>query len=175
MRRDVHHDNRFFTLWFLWLNGFRRRLGSNRFWLRRLYGFCNRLWCLRCDGLLSNVLWRLGRRLRLYHRRSLRLLYRLRRRYRRGLCRLMRLLCMRLLYRLWRARRLRRLTLVRRLVLVLRRVTRGFMLPSSPRGVIDLVDTNFTHAFNIVIEVFFRFIIGITRLHSLHWTIAEHR
>ena len=28
MRRDVHHDNCFFTLWFLWLSGFRRRLAQ---------------------------------------------------------------------------------------------------------------------------------------------------
>ena len=108
--------------------------------------------------------------LRFNHRRT----YRLRRRNWRMLYRLIRLLHRRLLYRLLRTCRLRRLTLVRRLVLVLRR-TRRVMLPSNPRGVIDLVDTNFTHAFNIVISIVFRLIVGITRLHSLHWSIAEHR
>ena len=151
----------------------------HRLWLGRWRVY--RLGGLRRNGLLSHVLrwlYRRGLRRLFGDRRAhrlLRLLHRLRRRNRRMLSRLMWLLHRRLRYRLLRTRRLRRLTLVGRLVLVLRRVTRCFMLPSNPRGVIDLVDTNFTHAFNIVIEVFFRFIIGITRLHSLHWTIAEHR
>ena len=82
---------------------------------------------------------------------------------------------LRLANRFIRTHRLLHLALVRRLVLVLRRLTRGFMLPMrAVRGVSDRMNADFTYAFNIIIKVFvFRLIVA--RLHTFQWAIAKHR
>ncbi|STS92397.1 Uncharacterised protein [Klebsiella variicola] len=71
---------------------------------------------------------------------------------------------LRLANRFIRTHRLLHLALVRRLVLVLRRLTRGFMLPMrAVRGVSDRMNADFTYAFNIIIKVFvFRLIVRAT-------------
>ncbi|WP_410260389.1 hypothetical protein [Klebsiella pneumoniae] len=77
--------------------------------------------------------------------------------------------------RFFRTRRLLHLALVRRLVLVLRRLTRGFMLPMrAVRGVSHRMNADFSYAFNIIIKVVvFRLIVA--RLHTFQWAIAKHR
>jgi hypothetical protein len=78
-------------------------------------------------------------------------------------------------YRLFRTHRLLHLTLVRRLILVLR-LTRCFMLPMHAiRGVVDPMNANFTYAFNIVIKVVVLRLFVIARLHTFQWAIAKHR
>jgi hypothetical protein len=80
-------------------------------------------------------------------------------------------------YRLFRTHRLLHLTLVRRLVLVLRRrLTRCFLLPMHAIwGVVNPVNANFTYAFNIVIKVIVLRLFVIARLHTFQWAIAKHR
>ncbi|GKK53449.1 hypothetical protein MS6016_14100 [Klebsiella variicola] len=187
MGGDVHHNDRLFTLFRLrrgrLLRLYRLRLDhgglrrGNRLlrggWLRLGNGRRHRL---RCDGLLHNGLrLMLGLHGRL---RGLRLLpARLRSRMllslrlNRGLARRL----LRLANRFIRTHRLLHLALVRRLVLVLRRLTRGFMLPMrAVRGVSDRMNADFTYAFNIIIKVFvFRLIVA--RLHTFQWAIAKHR
>jgi hypothetical protein len=52
----------------------------------------------------------------------------------------------------------------------------GFMLPMHAiRGVIDPMNANFTHAFNIVIKVVVLRLFVIARLHTFQWAIAKHR
>ena len=82
-----------------------------------------------------------------------------------------------LAYRLFRAHRLLNLTLIRRLILVLRRrLTRSFLLTvHAIRGVVNPVNANFTHAFNIVINVIALRLFVIARLHTFQWAIAKHR
>ena len=92
-------------------------------------------------------------------------------RWNRGLARRLR----RLANRFFRTRRLLHMALVRRLVLVLRRLTRGFMLPMrAVRGVSHRMNADFSYAFNIIIKVVvFRLIVA--RLHTFQWAIAKHR
>ena len=80
-------------------------------------------------------------------------------------------------YRFFRTHRLLHLTLVRRLVLVLRRrLTRCFLLPMHAIwGVVNPVNANFTYAFNIVIKVIVLRLFVIARLHTFQWAIAKHR
>ena len=187
MRGNVHHDDRLLALFRLRrcrlrLRGrrFRRRLrlrSGNRLLLNRLLHMLN--------GLLHMLLW-LRRLLWLRLRRLLGLhglCHRLLRR--RGIMRLLNRslrvnrLLMRLLRctgRLFRAHRLLRLTLIRRLILVLRRLTRCFMLPmNAVRRMTRPMNPDFTNAFNIVIKVVaFRLFI-VARLHTFQWAIAKHR
>ena len=188
VRGDVHHDDRLFTLFRLRRcrllrlcrlrfshRGLRR---GNRLWRRLLRGG----WLRLSDGRRHRLRRdRLRLVLRLYGRlRRLRLLpaslrSRMRRRlllrWNRGLARGAR----RLANRFFRTRRLLHLALVRRLVLVLRRLTRGFMLPMrAVRGVSHRMNADFSYAFNIIIKVVvFRLIVA--RLHTFQWAIAKHR
>ena len=59
--------------------------------------------------------------------------------------------------------------------LVLRRLTRCFMLPMrAVRGVSHRMNADFSYAFNIIIKVVvFRLIVA--RLHTFQWAIAKHR
>jgi hypothetical protein len=90
--------------------------------------------------------------------------------------RLLRRLAHRFFHRLrrWLARLCRS---IRRLILVLRRLTRGFMLPMSRAGrSIDPMNTNFTHAVVVAsVDVIFTVIVITTGLHALQWAIAKHR
>ena len=193
VRGDVHHDDRLFTLFRLRRcrllrfcrlrfshRGLRR---GNRLWRRLLRSGRLRLGDgrghrLRRDRLLHN---RLRLVLRLHGRlRGLRLLparLRSRMRRRRLSLRLYRGLARRrrLTNRFLRTHRLLHLALVRRLVLVLRRLTRGFMLPMrAVRSVSHRMNADFTYAFNIIIKVVvFRLIVA--RLHTFQWAIAKHR
>ncbi|GHD89618.1 hypothetical protein GCM10011445_01380 [Pseudocitrobacter faecalis] len=63
------------------------------------------------------------------------------------------------------AHRLLHLTLIRGLVLVRRRLMRCVMLPCNARAVIDLVDSNFSHAFITIIKAIIRLVV-FTRLHA---------
>ncbi|GKO63194.1 hypothetical protein NUBL21977_17800 [Klebsiella quasipneumoniae] len=192
VRGNVHHDDRLFTLFRLGRcrllrlcrlrfsnRGLRR---GNRLWRRLLRSGWLRLGDgrghrLRRDRLLHSRL-RLVLRLR-GRLRGLRLLpARLRSRMRRR--RLSLRLCRglarrRLTNRFLRTHRLLHLALVRRLVLVLRRLTRGFMLPMrAVRSVSHRMNADFTYAFNIIIKVVvFRLIVA--RLHTFQWAIAKHR
>ncbi|VDR25533.1 Uncharacterised protein [Raoultella terrigena] len=66
------------------------------------------------------------------------------------------------------------LTFVRRLILVLRRLTRCLLLPMmSIWGVVNPVNANFTYAIVIKVIAFRLFVIA--RLHTFQWAIAKHR
>ena len=171
---DVHYNNGLFTLRFrgCFFNRFRLWLlyrGWRRLWLRDLRFWRSRLWRSNRLRLRRGGLHRLrcGNRLRLRMRLWLRnrLWLRMRRLDRRLLhARLLRLRCG---WPGWLlvAHRLLHLTLIRGLVLVRRRLMRCVMLPCYARGVIDLVDTNFAHAFITIIKAIIRLVV-FTRLHA---------
>jgi hypothetical protein len=65
---------------------------------------------------------------------------------------------------------------IRRLILMLHRLTRRFLLPMAYAGRrIDPMDAHFTHALVVVIIDVVITVIMTVRLHALQWAIAKHR